>query len=98
MKKATPVSESSPQVPLHDTSRKAQRTRLLARLRQGPVDTFTIARELNICRPGARIAELRAAGHHILTYRVTLDDDQGRPHGRVALYVLGTEPQGRIAA
>lgn len=72
----------------HDTSGSAQRLRLLARLRLGPVDTFTAIRELNIVRPGARIAELRAAGHPIKTQRITITDDQGRTHEGIALYFL----------
>lgn len=73
---------------LRDTSGGAQRARLLSRLKRGPMDTFTAIRELNICRPGARIAELRAAGFPIHTKLVTLTDDHGRTHKRVALYYL----------
>ena len=71
-----------------NTSSNAQRARLLARLKRGPVDTFTVIRELDICRPGARISELRSAGHLIHTQLVTCRDDHGRQHRRVALYCL----------
>ncbi|EZH79563.1 hypothetical protein AU05_17240 [Ectopseudomonas composti] len=78
--------------PINDTSTSAQRARLLARLQQEAVDTFTAIRELNIVRPGARIAELRAAGHPIKTQRITMADDQGREHRGIARYYLGTAP------
>ncbi|MGS0941473.1 helix-turn-helix domain-containing protein [Pseudomonas luteola] len=71
-----------------DTSGSAQRIRLLARLKLGPIDTFTAVRELNVCRPGSRISELRASGHTIHTQLITLTDDYGRQHKRVALYSL----------
>ncbi|WP_324734123.1 helix-turn-helix domain-containing protein [Pseudomonas paeninsulae] len=83
---------------INDTSGSAQRLRLLARLKLGPVDTFAAIRELNILRPGARISELRAAGHLIKTRLITLTDDQGRTHDGIALYCLSTEPAGRVAA
>ncbi|MCY1298104.1 Helix-turn-helix domain protein [compost metagenome] len=73
---------------IDDASSSAQRLRLLARLKCGPVDTFTAIRDLNIVRPGARIAELRSAGHSIKTQRITLTDDQGRTHHGIALYYL----------
>lgn len=75
---------------LNDTSGNAQRLRLLARLKLGPVDTFTAIRDLNILRPGARISELRDAGHQIQTHRVSMTDDQGRTHHGIALYYLST--------
>ena len=77
---------------VNDTSGSAQRIRLLARIKQGPVDTFTAIRELNILRPGARISELRAAGHPINTHLATMTDDQGRTHHGIALYYIGTLP------
>lgn len=75
---------------VNNISGNAQRLRFLARLELGPVDTFTAIRELNILRPGARISELRDAGHPIQTHRVTMADDHGRTHRGVALYYLGT--------
>lgn len=76
---------------IHDTSGSAQRARLLTRLKQGPADTFTAIRELNILRPGARISELRAAGHPIKTHLTAMTDDQGRSHDGIALYYLGSD-------
>jgi hypothetical protein len=73
---------------LYSTNSTAQRARLLKRLQLGPVDTFCIMRELNICRPSARISELRGAGLDIRTHRVSTTDDQGRTHHGIALYYL----------
>jgi hypothetical protein len=80
------------------TSARDQKLRLLARLKLGPIDTFTAIRELNILRPGARISELRTAGHSIKTQLVTLTDDQGRSHEGIALYYLSAKPVGGCAA
>jgi hypothetical protein len=73
-----------------NTAASAQRARLLERLRLGPVDTITARRDLNIMMPAARVKELRAAGHPIMTQRLTLTDEQGRTHSGVALYYLGS--------
>lgn len=81
---------------LDDTSRNAQITRLIPRMRECPIDTFTIMRELNICRPGARICDLRNAGYTIHTQLITLEDEWGRKHPKVALYTLLAEP-GKVA-
>lgn len=78
---------------LDNTSPGVQSARLLDRLQLGPVDTFGIMRELNICRPSARISELRSAGHAIRTHRISTIDDQGRTHQGIALYYL-TQPRG----
>lgn len=50
---------------LADVSATAQCARLLERLKVGSINSFEIVSELNICRPGARIADLRADGHPI---------------------------------
>ena len=73
---------------LDNTSTHAQRSRLLERLRLGPIDTITARHELNVMMPAARIKELRDKGHTIKTHRLTLTDEQGRPHHGVALYFL----------
>lgn len=77
---------------LTDTSRAAQNARLLERLRHDSADTFTIMQELNICRPGARICDLRQAGYEIITTRTTLLDEWERPHSGIAVYTLLAEP------
>lgn len=76
----------------------AQNSRFADRLRQGPIDTFTAIRELNICRPGARIHDLRNAGYTVITQRITLTDEWGRTHPGVAVYSLIAEPGKRGAA
>ncbi|NMZ76628.1 hypothetical protein HBO32_26265 [Pseudomonas nitroreducens] len=82
-----------------DISSQAQRARLLAHLRQHrSINTFEAIRLLNILRPGARIAELRAQGHNIVTHLSTLEDDQGREHPNVATYYLSADPAGKVAA
>jgi len=96
-KKGQPIKASHENTHLENTSGTAQRARLLERLKAGPIDTFTAIRELNIVRPGARINELRALGHKILTHRQTLTDDQGRKHSGMALYYLSTNPPAGVS-
>ena len=72
------------------TSVEAQRTRLLARLQLGALDTFTARRDLHVMHPGGRIKELRTAGHPIRTERITLTDEDGITHNGVALYYLSS--------
>ncbi|MDT4848503.1 Helix-turn-helix domain protein [compost metagenome] len=91
-KKKADQQVSPKKMRIHDTSGHAQRVRLLNRLKLGPVDTFTAIQELNIPRPDARVAELRAAGHQIQTQHVTLTDHHGRAHHGVALFYLNTVP------
>lgn len=83
---------------LQNTSNEAQLARLVLHLRMGSSDTFTIMRELNICRPGARICDLRATGYKIITTRTTLTDEWGRNHRGVAVYTLTAEPGQQVAA
>ncbi|MFJ2482358.1 helix-turn-helix domain-containing protein [Pseudomonas sp. NPDC087598] len=83
---------------VENTSGTAQRARLLERLHAGPIDTFTAIRELNIIRLGARVNELRGLGYKILTHRLTLNDDQGRPHQRMALYYLSSNSPAEVTA
>ncbi|MEE4922118.1 helix-turn-helix domain-containing protein [Pseudomonas alliivorans] len=78
---------------LKSTSINAQNQRFVDRLRQGSIDTFSAIRELNICRPGARICDLRNAGYRINTARIVLTDEWGRTHRGVALYTLMSEPR-----
>ncbi|ENB9664894.1 helix-turn-helix domain-containing protein [Pseudomonas putida] len=84
-----PLNSGCPACDNNDTSGSAQRIRLLAHLRQhGSINTFQAIAQLNIVRPGARIAELRALGHKIATHLSTLKDDHGRDHRKVATYFL----------
>ncbi|MDL4861972.1 helix-turn-helix domain-containing protein [Halomonas elongata] len=76
-----------------NTSTSSQRSRILARLNEGPATTMELMSELNIMRPGARINELRSEGHDIRTHLQDVLDPWGRPHTRVALYYLPTETE-----
>lgn len=84
------MTERSHDKSLRNVSTDSQRARLLKRLQAGPVNTFEAMTELNICRPGARIAELRALGHPIGTNLSDLTDAQGYRHPKVATYYLHT--------
>jgi hypothetical protein len=91
MKKAnSPLHAEASQSHINDTSTEAQRTRLLAQLKQCAVDTLSARRDLNILAPAARVKELRQAGHSIQTQRMTLTDEQGRTHHGIALYYLSS--------
>ncbi|WP_443698184.1 helix-turn-helix domain-containing protein [Pseudomonas sp.] len=81
-----------------NTSIEAQKARLVSRMEQGSIDTFTIMRELNICRPGARICDLRNSGYRIITSLAVLTDAWGCSHKRVAVYTLIAKPDVRDAA
>ncbi|KTT02151.1 helix-turn-helix domain-containing protein [Pseudomonas sp. RHF3.3-3] len=100
MSKRKADQQASPKdMHVNDTSGSAQRTRLLAYLRQhGSINTFQAITLLNILRPGARISELRGLGHNIATHLGTLKDDQGREHPKVATYYLSTGPAQKVAA
>lgn len=82
------MNDSSRSKSLRDVSIGSQRARLLKRLQAGPVNTFEAMSELNICRPGARISELRGLGHRIGTHLTDLIDAQGFRHPHCAVYYL----------
>ena len=69
--------------PPHIQGRAAQRARLLAMLRRGPVSTLE-ARAVGIMHPGGRIFELREAGYQIHT---------GTSGNRVGVYYLIDPPR-----
>jgi hypothetical protein len=95
-KKADPkASPNNSQI--QNTSLAAQNARLVERLKTGPIDTFTAMSELNICRPGARICDLRDMGYRIHTQRVKLTDAWGYTHQGVAIYTLLSEPAQEAA-
>ena len=83
---------------LRDVSSTAQCRRLVERLRVDSINSFEITADLNICRPGARIADLRAAGYVIHTRLADLIDAHGFKHPRVATYTLIAEPAEKVAA
>ena len=74
----------------HPNSSAAQRERLLAALRKGPVTTFDARGRDDVMHPGGRVMELRRMGHSIATIWTVETSDYGRPH-RVAKYVLMQE-------
>lgn len=67
----------------HIQGRAAQRARLLAMLRRGPVSTLE-ARAVGIMHPGGRVHELREAGYQIHT---------GTSENRVGVYYLIDPPR-----
>jgi hypothetical protein len=72
------------------SSTEAQRARLLAALKRGPVDTVRAYRVLDILHAPRRVFELRKQGYDIATVWVTRFTEAGEPH-RVGQYVLGGE-------
>jgi hypothetical protein len=68
-------------------SSSAQRARILAALRQGPVTTFDARKRLDVPHPAGRVMELRKAGHEIATFWINDLSEVGKKH-RVARYVL----------
>lgn len=70
-----------------DTSSDAQRVRLLAALKIGPVTTLEARQSLNVLHPAGRIQELRDLGYQIVTHWQTDYTSEGHQH-RVAKYVL----------
>ncbi|WP_412548887.1 helix-turn-helix domain-containing protein [Ralstonia pseudosolanacearum] len=89
MKKSpTDKSQSSANERGDFNSTEAQRTRLLAALRRGPVTTIEARRDLDILMPAARVFELRhREGYDIALYWVQEATQAGRLH-RVARYAL----------
>lgn len=81
-----------------DTAAEAQRMRLLYALRSGPLTTFEARTRLNITMPAARVSELRDMGYQIFTERISVCDENGRQHHRVARYVLIRECSQEKAA
>jgi hypothetical protein len=77
-------------------SAEAQRLRLIAALRKGPVTTLEARRDLDILMPGARIHELRHKnGFKIETFPVNQETDCGVSH-RVGMYVLMPGDGGQV--
>ncbi|CAK0776008.1 hypothetical protein CCP3SC15_530009 [Gammaproteobacteria bacterium] len=71
----------------HGNSASAQRLRLLARLRRGPITTLEARHELDVMHPSARIQELREDGYPIITHWTRDRTAEGNPH-RVGQYIL----------
>ena len=84
-----PVAANHPHV---STAGEAQRQRIVEMLQTGPKHTLDF-RRAGIMQSQTRIFELRALGYDIPTVsRVTIYDDQGFQHRRVAVYELVAEP------
>lgn len=75
----------------HDYTTTEQQKRVLQALREGPQSTFDLRSRYNVMMPAARIKELRDMGYQIDTIRHSGEDDYGRKHPAVALYVLVEE-------
>ena len=74
------------------TATEAQRLRILDMLRTGKKTTLDF-RRAGVMQSQTRIFELRALGYDLPTVgRVTVHDDRGYPHRRVAVYELLAEP------
>ncbi|CAG4908321.1 helix-turn-helix domain-containing protein [Paraburkholderia saeva] len=74
---------------MNRNSAAAQRARLLAALKRGPVDTVHAYRNLDILHVPRRVFELRKSGHAIATAWVWRITEQGERH-RVGIYTLDT--------
>ncbi|CAM3909273.1 helix-turn-helix domain-containing protein [Bordetella tumbae] len=77
-------------MPLAGNSAEAQRGRLLAALKRGPVDTVHAYRHLDILHVPRRVFELRKQGYDISTHWTQRYTESGNSH-RVGVYVLGGE-------
>ena len=77
-------------------STKAQRNRILVRLRNGPASTIDLRHGHDIMHPGMRICELRKEGFNIITHWSHEPTPGGKLH-RVARYVL-LNPKARAVA
>ena len=69
------------------TERQAQVNKLFALLKIRPHHTYEL-RRLGISHPAGRVQDLEVEGHHISSSRVTVVDENGFSHVRVALYSL----------
>lgn len=72
-------------------STEAQRQRLLKALRERPMTTIEIRRDLDILMPATRIFELKRLGEKVSTFWKREPTESGKTH-LVALYVLN--PKG----
>ncbi|MDO9048993.1 MAG: helix-turn-helix domain-containing protein [Methylobacter sp.] len=73
--------------PSYSTNTNHQQKVILTHLQSGPLTTHYARTELDVMHPAARVQELKAAGHNIITYRTTVDTGKAT-HKKVACYVL----------
>lgn len=83
-------SKNIPQTKNNGNEASAQRARLLASLRIGPINTLAARHLIDVLHPAARIQELREEGHNIATVWTQDVTPEGNHH-RVAKYVLMSE-------
>lgn len=69
------------------TANEAQRDRIIKALKRRPHTSYEL-RKMGCYMANTRVMELRRMGYDIRTERVSIWDDQGYPHRRVALYAL----------
>jgi len=92
-----PSAASDSELTIYSSTGEAHRRRTLEMLQTGPKHTLDF-RRAGIMQSQTRIHELRRLGYDIPTIaRVTIHDDQGYPHRRVALYALAAEPVQGVA-
>ncbi|MBM5571536.1 MULTISPECIES: helix-turn-helix domain-containing protein [Deefgea] len=78
---------------LTNTSAASQRQRVLQALRQRGHSTVELRDDWNIMQPAPRIKELRESGYEINTELCPVLDGFNRPHSKVAIYTLLSEPK-----
>lgn len=76
------------------TKTEVQRSRLLEALAAGPKTTYQL-RRMGLFQAPTRVSELRDLGYQIQTARVTVVDQDGYSHPRVALYSLDSPDGGK---
>lgn len=81
---------------LHPNDAAAQRTRILAALREGPLTTLDARKHLDVLHPAMRVLELRRRGEPIATVWTLQATDCGQVH-RIARYVLQCVLAGELA-
>lgn len=81
------ASKNNQQSKSNGIEASAQCARLLAALRIGPITTLEARRTIDVLHPAARIQELRADRHNIITAWTNDVTPEGNHH-RVAKYVL----------
>lgn len=72
------------------TASEAQRRRILIALAGGPKTSYEL-RRLGCYQCPTRVLELRRAGYDITTTLVSIWDQDGYRHHRVALYSMGSK-------
>ena len=92
LRKVTALAGGNPQVNAvcatapYSTDAASQRNRIFEWLQSAPLTTLQARQELDVFHPAARVQELRARGHNIVTHWETINS--GKAKHRVACYVL----------